>query len=185
METSIFPFSLWWVFGYFFLGSLFYFTLLSLVVFGSHIPEIEATEPNNTWEEMCSLNAWERRGTPIWVVSVESVSRSIVFYSSRPQRLQPTRLLNSWNSPSKNTGVGSHSLLQGIFLTQGVNPGLPHCRQIHHLSHQGSPKNTGMGRHGLPIPGINPRSPSLQADSLPFKPPGKPPKLGLKVLRLW
>ena len=40
----------------------------------------------------------------------------------------------------QNTGVGSHSLLQGIFPTQGSNPGLPHCRWIlYHLSHQGSP----------------------------------------------
>ena len=36
-----------------------------------------------------------------------------------------------WNSPGKNTGVGSHSLLQGIFLTQGSNLGFPHCRQIY------------------------------------------------------
>ena len=36
----------------------------------------------------------------------------------------------SWNSPGKDTGVGCHSLLQGIFLTQGLNPGLLHCRQI-------------------------------------------------------
>jgi len=35
-----------------------------------------------------------------------------------------------WNSPGQNTGVGSHSLLQGIFPTQGSNPGLPHCRQF-------------------------------------------------------
>ena len=42
----------------------------------------------------------------------------------------------------KNTGVGSHSLLQGIFPTQGSSPGLLHCRQIsYHLSHQGSPKD--------------------------------------------
>ena len=42
--------------------------------------------------------------------------------------------------PSKNTGVGSHSLLQGIFLIQGANPSLLHCRQIlYHSSHQGSP----------------------------------------------
>ena len=41
--------------------------------------------------------------------------------------------------PSKNTGVGSLSLLQGILPTQGSNPGLPHCRQIlYHLNHQGS-----------------------------------------------
>ena len=44
------------------------------------------------------------------------------------------------DSPGKNTGVGCHALLQGIFPTQESNPGLPHCRQIlYHLSHQGSP----------------------------------------------
>ena len=37
--------------------------------------------------------------------------------------------------------MGCHALLQGVFLTQGSNPGLPHCRQfLYHLSHQGSPK---------------------------------------------
>jgi len=41
----------------------------------------------------------------------------------------------------KNTGEGYHALLQGIFPTQGVNPDLPHCRQIlYRLSHQGSPR---------------------------------------------
>ena len=45
------------------------------------------------------------------------------------------------DSPGKNTGVSSLSLLQGIFLTQGSNPGLLHCRQIlYHMSHQGSPQ---------------------------------------------
>ena len=45
-----------------------------------------------------------------------------------------------WDSPGKNTGVGCHFLLQGIFLTQGLNSSLLHCRQIlYHLSHQGSP----------------------------------------------
>ena len=44
------------------------------------------------------------------------------------------------DSPGKNTEMGHHSLLQGIFPSQGSNPGLPHCRQIlYHLSHQGSP----------------------------------------------
>ena len=43
------------------------------------------------------------------------------------------------DSPGKNTGVGCYALIQGIFPTQGSNPGLPHCRQIlYHLSHQGS-----------------------------------------------
>ena len=44
--------------------------------------------------------------------------------------LQPVGLLCPWNSPGKNTRVGSHSLLQGIFPTQGSNLGLTHCRQI-------------------------------------------------------
>ena len=43
------------------------------------------------------------------------------------------------DSPGKNTGVGCHALLQGIFPTQGSNPGHLHCRWIlYHLSHQGS-----------------------------------------------
>jgi len=43
-----------------------------------------------------------------------------------------------WNSSCKNTGVGCHYLLQGIFLMQGSHPGLLHCRQILYcLSHQG------------------------------------------------
>ena len=50
------------------------------------------------------------------------------------------QLLCPWNSPGKNTGVGSHSLLQGIFPTLGLNLCLLYCRQIlYHLSHQGSP----------------------------------------------
>ena len=51
------------------------------------------------------------------------------------------KIICLWNSPCKNTGVGSHSFLQGIFLTQGSNPSLLHCRQILYcLSHQGRPK---------------------------------------------
>ena len=58
----------------------------------------------------------------------------------RPRGLQPTRLLRPWDFPGKSTGVGFHFLLQGIFLTQGSNPGLLHCRQtLYPLSHQGSP----------------------------------------------
>ena len=80
-------------------------------------------------------NVWQN-------VSLFSVSFSVVSNSLRPHRLYPARLLWSWNSPSKNIGVGIHSLPQEIFLTQGSNPGLPHCRQIlYHLSHQGSPKS--------------------------------------------
>ena len=50
-------------------------------------------------------------------------------------------LYSPWNSPGQNTGVGSLSLLHGVFPTQGLNPGLPHCRQIlYQLSQKGSPR---------------------------------------------
>ena len=49
-------------------------------------------------------------------------------------------LYSQWNSPGQNTGVGSLSLLQGVFPTQRSNPGLLHCRQIlYQLSHKRSP----------------------------------------------
>ena len=53
--------------------------------------------------------------------------------------LQSSSLLCPWNSPSQNIGVGSCSLLQGIFPTQGSNPCLPYCRQfLYHLSPRGN-----------------------------------------------
>ena len=55
--------------------------------------------------------------------------------------LWPCALGSPWNSPGQNTGVGSLSLLQGIFPTQGSNPGLPHWgRILYQLSHKGSPR---------------------------------------------
>ena len=65
----------------------------------------------------------------------ESESHSVVSDSLRPHGLH-----SIWNSLGQNTGVGSRSLLQGMFPTQGLNPGLPRCRQIlYQLSHQGNP----------------------------------------------
>ena len=56
--------------------------------------------------------------------------------------LWPHELYSPWNSPGQNTGVGSSSLLQGIFPTQGWKPSL-HCRQIlYQLSHKGSPPSS-------------------------------------------
>ena len=58
----------------------------------------------------------------------------------RSHGLQLTRLLCPWDFPGKDTGVSCHFLLQGIFPTQGLNPGLLHCRQIlYWLSYTGSP----------------------------------------------
>ena len=55
--------------------------------------------------------------------------------------LQPHGLYSPWNSPGQNTGVGSLSLLQGIFPTQGSNLGLWHCRRVlYQLSHKETQK---------------------------------------------
>ena len=73
----------------------------------------------------------------------ESESESLSVVSSS---LRPHVLYSPWNSPGQSTGVGSPSLLQGIFRTQGLNPDLPHCRQIHFASRAiREPKNTGVG----------------------------------------
>ena len=57
---------------------------------------------------------------------VGSSSCSVVFYCLWPHGLEPTRLHCPWNSPGKNTRVGCHTLLQGLFLTQGLNLSVPH-----------------------------------------------------------
>ena len=73
----------------------------------------------------------------------ERVSRSVVFDSLQSHGLQPARLLCPWDSPGKNTGMGSHSLLQGIFPTQGSNPGLLHYRwSLNHMCYQGNPSKS-------------------------------------------
>ena len=74
--------------------------------------------------------------SPAWVSEWVSESRSVMSNS-----LWPHELYSPWNSPGWNTGVGSLSLLQGIFPTQVSNPGLLHGRQIlYQLSHKGSPR---------------------------------------------
>ena len=71
----------------------------------------------------------------LYTVYSESESCSVLSDS-----LRPNGLYSPWNSPCQNTGMGSFSLLQGIFPTQGSNPGFPHCRQIlYQLSHNRSP----------------------------------------------
>ena len=53
------------------------------------------------------------------------------------KKVKVTQLCSPWNSPGRNTEVGSLSLLQEIFPPQGLNPGLPHCRRIlYQLSHE-------------------------------------------------
>ena len=65
---------------------------------------------------------------------ISEMSHLAVCYSLRPHGLY-----SPWDSLHQNTGMGSLSFLQGIFPTQGLNPGLPHCRWIlYQLSHKGS-----------------------------------------------
>ena len=87
-------------------------------------------------------------------------------------------LYRPWNSPGQNTGVGSLCLLQGIFPTQGSNPGLPHCRWIlYQLIHKRSPRILQWVDYPFSSRSSWPRnsgSPALQADSLPTELSGKP-----------
>ena len=72
------------------------------------------------------------------------LSHSVASDSLWPHWLQPARLLCSWVSPGKNTGVNNHFLLQRIFPTQGLNLGLLHCRWIlYPLSYQGEVQIVG------------------------------------------
>ena len=67
------------------------------------------------------------------------VMQSCQILCSLPHGLQPNRKFHCpWNSPGKDTGVGSHSLLQGILPTQRLNLCLLHCRwTLYHMSHEG------------------------------------------------
>ena len=97
-------------------------------------PELESLkgEPLKTGQKDAGR---EKGGSGMQCQESESESRSVMSDS-----LLPHGLHGPWNSPGQNIGVGSLSFLQGIFPTQGSNPGLLHCRQIlYQLSHKGSP----------------------------------------------
>ena len=116
------------------------------------------TDPWGTW----SIGIWIRR-----------IFITVMFATTKP-----------WNCFSlyQNTGMGSISLLQGIFPTQGSNPGLPHRRWIlYQLRHREAQKYWSRSSipppADLPNPGIKPGSPALHADSLPTELSGKPLRL--------
>ena len=80
------------------------------------------------------------------------LSRSVMSNSFNPMDCSPPGSSVHGDSPGKNTGVGSHFLLQGIFPTQISNPCRPHCRQIlYHLSYQGRCVQTP----GPPVPTVS------------------------------
>ena len=83
-----------------------------------------------------------------WNLLILSSQKCLSSFYSESERhsvvsdcLWPHGIFSPWNSPDQNTGVGRFFLFQGIFPTQGSNPGLPHCRRIlYQLSHKGSPR---------------------------------------------
>ena len=80
----------------------------------------------DSWDSSCSC--YHRKKVKVLV------AQSCLILCDPMDWQEPARLFCPWNTPGKNTGVGSHSFLQGIFPTQRSNPGLPPCRQIlYHL----------------------------------------------------
>ena len=88
----------------------------------------------HTLKTLLDLKFWFLSKTLSSVCMKWSENRSVISNSLRPHELY-----SPWNSPGQNTEMGSLSLLQGIFPTQGSNPGLPHCgRILYQLSHKGN-----------------------------------------------
>ena len=91
---------------------------------------------------LCQLSSkhfipWKSQRPPTLIIRLSAWSHSVLF--ATPWIVACTKLLRPWDFQGKSTGVGCHFLLQGIFPTQGSNPGLSHCRQmLYCLSHQGS-----------------------------------------------
>ena len=140
---------------------------LKLQYFGHLMQRVDSLEKTLMLEELGAGGERDDRGWDGWMASptrwtwvwVNSGSR---WQTGRPGVLQfmgSQRIGHDWatelnwtglqppgfsvhgDSPGKNTGVGCYALLQGIFLTQGSNPGLLHCpRILYRLSHEGSPK---------------------------------------------
>ena len=81
--------------------------------------------------------------TKTWILAIDWILSPPDLYESESCVqffVTPWTIYSPWNSPGQNTGVGSLSLLHGVFSIQGLNPGLLHCRQIlYQQSHQGSP----------------------------------------------
>ena len=101
---------------------------LKLLIFGRYCWENEMTDVEKIFSRHVSES---------WYRNLEVKSEVRVTQSVMSDSLWPHGLFSPWNFPGQNTGVGNHSLLQGIFPTQGSNPGFPHCRWIlYHLSHR-------------------------------------------------
>ena len=118
------------------------------------VRKIPWTEEPSRLQSMGSQRVWHNWAISLWQHSLmflvmfttmftlcAVLGLSVISNFLQPIYCSPPHSSDHRDSPGKNTGVGCHVLLQGIFPTQGLNPGLPHCRQIlYHLSYQGSPR---------------------------------------------
>ena len=133
-----------------------------------------------------SVKAYRWRHSPYVFMLLSHFSHVQLFATSR---IVANRLLRPWDFPGKNTGVGCHFLLQGIFPTQESNPVLPHCRWIiYKLRDQGIPRILKWVAYPFSSRSswsrIKPGSSALQVDSLPAEPQGKPKNTGVGNLSL-
>ena len=102
-----------------------------------HLPELVQTHVHWISDAIQPSHPLSSPSPPAFSIS-ESETES---HSVMSDYLRLHGLNSPWNSPGQNTGAGSLSLLHRIFPTQGMNPGLLHCRQIlYQLSHKGSPR---------------------------------------------
>ena len=93
---------------------------------------------------MCNLNFRHCSNHFTYLISFNMYNKDQIrsdLLLSRVRLFATPWVYSPWNSSGQNTGMGILSLLQGIFPTQGLNPGLPHCRWIlYQLSHKASPR---------------------------------------------
>ena len=114
-------------------------------VFKPHIKILNLTLKNRSNEIISQSFPLQSLGSIFLAKRCVCQSSSHVLVFAIPWTIACQAPLGPWNSPDMNTGGGCHTLLQGTFLTQGLNPGLTHCRHIYiyiffnHLSCPGSP----------------------------------------------
>ena len=122
----------------------------------------QSVAQRNNWKERKRVREvcdWGQ-GSRSWALTRVTVTRNLGLPLSRKWKWKKAKVTQScstlcypmeyspWNSLSQNTGVGSLSLLQGIFPTQGSNPGLPWADSLP-AEPQGKPKNSGVGSLSL------------------------------------
>ena len=107
--------------------------ILSTLLSEPQSPAIKQTDITYQMRDWASANHHQAQ--------TESVYVCLIRLFETPWTIARKAPLSIRDSPSKNTAVGCHALLQGTVPTQELNPGLPRCRHILYcLSHQGSPR---------------------------------------------